>query len=515
MNKFYFDKEAASKAIGFIEMFCTHTKGELSGDPLILEDWQKKIIGDLFGWKNKKTNLRKYRTALVMVARKNGKSTLCAALGLYMLFADEEKGSEIYSAAGDRQQAGIVFEIAKQMILNNKELTKRAKVFRNSITNESKGNFYQAISSDSKTKHGINSNCLIFDELHTQPNRDLWDTLTTSVGARRQPLTIAITTAGYDRQSICYEIYNYAKKVKDKIIKDDTFYSAIYEADIDDDIQAIKTFKKANPNYGISLKKEYMKREAQRAVDVPSYQNTFKRLMLNIWTDSLTAWIGAKEWEACEGEIDLEKLKGKPCWAGLDLASTRDISALVLLFKEDDKFIILPFCFIPEENAKKRSEKDKVDYVTWIRDKHIFTTSGDVADYNFIKQKIIELGSTYNIQSIAYDRWMASMLVLDLINNEGVEMAPFGQGFRSMSAPTKELEKLILGEQIIHNGNPVMSWMLSNVAIQEDPAGNIKPNKAKSTEKIDGIVALIMALGEYMTSEDVDSVYDQRGLLVL
>ena len=360
MTDFYFDKEAASKAIGFIETFCTHTKGELTGTPLLLEDWQKKIIGDLFGWKQE-NGLRKYRTAFIEVGRKNGKSTLCAAIGLYMLFADDERGSEIFSAAGDRSQAGIVFEIAKQMILSNKELTKRGKVFRNSITNESKGNFYQAISSDSKTKHGFNANCIIFDELHTQPNRSLWDVLTTSTGARRQPLCIAITTAGYDRQSICYEIYNYAKQVQDNIIEDSSFYSAIYESEIDDDITDEEVWKKANPNYGISLRKEYMQRESQRAVDVPSYQNTFKRLMLNIWTDSQTAWIGPKEWEACEGEIDLEKLKGKQCWAGLDLASTRDISALVLLFKEDEKFIMLPFFFIPEENAKKRSERDKVD----------------------------------------------------------------------------------------------------------------------------------------------------------
>ena len=513
MTKFYFDKEAASKSINFIEMFCSHTKGELSGTPLLLEDWQKKIIGDLFGWKQE-NGLRKYRTAFIEVPRKNGKSTLCAAIGLYMLFADDERGSEVYSAAGDRAQAGIVFEIAKQMILKNPELTKRSKVFRNSITNESKGNFYQAISSDSKTKHGFNANCIIFDELHTQPNRDLWDTLTTSTGSRRQPLCVAITTAGYDKNSICWEIYNYGKQVQNKLIEDSSFYSSIFEAELDCDLTDEKVWKKANPNYGISLRKEYMKREAQRAIDVPSYQNTFRRLMLNIWTDSITAWIGNKEWEDCKGDIDLEKLKGKECWAGLDLASTRDISALVLLFKEDEKFIVVPYFFIPRENAKKRSERDKVDYMTWGKQGHIIFTSGDVADYNFIKKKIMDLGIEYRIQSIAYDRWNASQLVIDL-TNDGVPMEPFGQGFQSMSAPTKELEKLILGKQIIHGDNPAMNWMLSNIALQEDPAGNIKPNKAKSVEKIDGVVAMVMSLGEYMTEGDINSVYDGRGLLIL
>ena len=511
---YYFDKSAAKKAVGFIETFITHTKGEMSGKPFLLEDWQKKIVSDLFGWKNKKTDLRKYRTAYIQIGRKNGKSTLASALALYMLFADDERGSEIYSAAGDRQQAGIVHEIAKGMIVANPELSKRSKVYRNSIVNESKGNFYQAISSDSKTKHGFNANCIIFDELHTQPNRSLWDTLTTSVGSRRQPLTIAITTAGYDRNSICHEIYKYAQQVDNQSVKDETFYSCIYEAEMDDDITDEDVWKKANPNYGVSLKKNYMEIESQRAVDVPSYQNTFKRLMLNIWTDSVSVWIPNNEWMECHQEFDYSTLDGKECWGGLDLASTRDISAFVLLFKVDEKYIVLPHLFIPEENAKKRSERDGVDYVTWKNQGHIIATDGDVADYNFIKEKINELSKKYRIQSIAYDRWNASQLVIDL-QNDGANMDPFGQGFVSMSAPTKELEKLIIGKQIIHNDNPCMNWMLSNVAIQEDPAGNIKIAKNKSKEKVDGMVALVMALGEMMTEESTDSVYDERGLLIL
>jgi len=513
LTKFYFDKEAASKAIGFIETFCTHTKGELAGKPFLLEDWQKKIIGDLFGWKQE-NGLRKYRTAYIQVPRKNGKTTLASSVALLMLFMDKERGSEIYCAASDRAQSGLVFEIAKGMILNNKELSSRAKVFRNSITNESKGNFFQAISSDSNTKHGFNANCIIYDELHTAKNRDLYDTLLTSTGARIEPLFISITTAGYDKNSICYEVYNYAKQVKDKLIVDESFYSAIFEAELDSDITDEEVWKKSNPNYGISLRKEYMRRESQRAVDVPSYQNTFKRLMLNIWTDSQTAWIGAKEWELCEGDVDLQKLKNKECYVGLDLASTRDISALVLLFKEDEKFIIVPYFFIPEENAKKRSERDKVDYVTWIRDNHIIATSGDVADYNFIKQKILDLGKEYLIQSVCYDRWNASQLVIDL-QNEGVPMEPFGQGFVSMSAPSKQLEALILGKEIIHNNNPVLKWMIANTVMEEDAAGNIKPSKKKSSEKIDGVVALVMALGCYMTEGGYNSIYDDRGLLML
>ena len=511
---YYFDKDASHKAISFIETFITHTKGELTGKPFLLEDWQKEIVGDIFGWKNKDTGFRKYRTVFIEVPRKNGKTTLCAAIGIYMLFADNERGAEIYAAAGDRNQAGIVFEIAKSMILQNPELEQRGKVFRNSITNQSKGNFFQAISSDSKTKHGFNANCIIFDELHTQPNRDLWDTLTTSTGARREPLTIAITTAGYDRQSICYEVYSYAKKVKDGSIKDDSFYTVIYEADNEDDITSEEVWKKANPNYGVSLRKDYLKRESQRAVDLPSYQNTFKRLMLNIWTESQTKWIGHNEWMECYQDFDYSILEGKECWGGLDLASSRDLSAFVLLFNVDGKFIIRPYIFIPEENAKKRSDRDGVNYMEWLRDGHIFGTAGDVQDYNFIRAKINDLSKKYRIQSIAYDRWGASQLVIDL-QNDGATLDPFGQGFVSMNMPTKDLEIQIIGKNIIHDNNPCLNWCLSNVAIQEDPAGNIKPNKAKSTDRIDPIVALIMALGEYYSEDDGDSVYDERGIITL
>jgi len=509
----YFDKEAAERAISFIEKFITHTKGELTGKPLLLEDWQKDIVSKIFGWKTDE-GLRRYRTVYIQVPRKNGKTTLCAAIGLYMLYADNERGGEIYAAAGDRNQANIIFDIAKKMVQQNEQLNSRGKVFRSSIVNESKGNFFQSISSDSSTKHGFNASCILMDELHVQKSRDLWDTLLTSTGARREPLCLAITTSGYDRQSICYEIYDYAKKVESGAIEDESFLPVIYEADPEDDITDEQVWKKANPNYGVSLRKEYMQRESQRATEVPSYQNTFKRLMLNIWTENQAVWITQKDWIDNYEDFDYSTLEGSECWGGLDLASTRDISALVLLFKVDEKFIILPYFFIPLENAKKRSERDGVDYVSWIRDNHIIGTEGDVADYNFIKAKINELSKKYRIQSIAYDRWNASQLVIDLVN-DGANMTPFGQGFVSMSAPTKELEKLIIGKQVNHTNNPAMNFMISNVAIQEDPAGNIKIAKNKSKEKVDGVVAMVMALGEYMTGDDVDSVYDNRGLLIL
>ena len=511
--KYYYDKEAADRAVSFIEKFITHTKGELAGQPLILEKWQREIVEKIFGWKNKKTNLRQYRTALIIVGRKNGKTTLTAGIALYMLFADNERGSEIYAAAGDRSQAGLVHEIAKGMVLNNSELTNRAKILRNSIVNESKGNYFQAISSESKTKMGFNANFVIFDELHVQPNRDLWDTLLTSTGSRRQPLVIAITTAGYDKQSICYEVYSYAKKVLDGSIKDNSFLPIIYEANEEDDITLESTWKKANPNYGVSLRKEYMQRESKKAIDVPSYMNTFKRLHLSQWTENEIQWMGDKEWMECKGELG--DLSGMECWGGLDLATSRDITAFVLLFRVDNIFKIKPYFFVPRDNAKARSDRDGVDYMSWISQGYIIATEGNVTDYSFVRKKINELSKKYRIQSIAYDRWNASQITIDLMS-DGANMSPLGQGFASLSAPTKMMETLILSKEIQHDGNPVLRWMMGNVQLEVDAADNHKPSKKKSKEKIDGVVACICALAEYMSEEkEGDSVYDNRGLLIL
>ena len=513
--KYKFDEKKANRAVAFIERFITHTKGELAKKPFILETWQKeKIIKPLFGWVDK-NGLRKYRTCYIEIPRKNGKSNLSAAIALYMLFADGEPGAEVISAAADRNQANIVFGIAKQMVLNNKELQRRSKVFRNAITLEEKGSYYKSISSESNTAHGMNISCCIFDELHAQRDRDLWDVCTTAIGARRQPLIVAITTAGFDKQSICYEISEYATKVQNGVIKDDAFLPVLYRADIDDDWKSESVWEKANPGLGEIIKKEYFNQQYIKALNTPSFQNTFKRLHLNIWTGSESLWIDDDAWMQNNiAEIDLKLLRNRDCFAGLDLASTRDISALVLIFPNDDEtFEVLPYFFVPEEKVLQRTGGDGVDYKTWVDQNYIIQTPGNVQDYNFIQQKYIELAEQFNIISCAFDRWNSSQLVINLIN-DGAKMNPIGMGFVSQSAPTKWLEKLILAKQINHAGNPVLRWMLSNVHISEDPAGNIKLNKAKSKDKIDGLIAVVCALAEYMNTleGDNDSIYESRGL---
>ena len=515
-DKYYLDRPAGEKVVKWIEKYCTHVKGEWGGKPLILAEWQKEeIVIPAFGWKDKETGLRRYRRVFIFVPRKNGKSTLGSPLALYLLCADGEPGAEIFSAASDRLQAGIIHDVAKQMILQSPRLTEELRTFVSTITYPSNGSFYRVLSSDAPRQHGKNSHGIIFDEVHTQPNRELWDVLTTSTGSRRQPLTFAFTTAGFDRETICFEQYEYACKVRDGIIKDDTFLPVIYESDEKDDVFDEEVWKRANPCYEISLKKEYVVEEATRAKNTPSYENTFRRLQLNQWTSAETRWISDEVWMRGVVEFDLEKLKGKACVCGLDLASRRDVCAFMMLFPYEDTFIVISHFFVPGLMARERTQKDGVNYDQWIREGFITETPGNVTDYDYIRKFINEQNDIYEIRTIAYDRWNASQLVINL-QGDGFECTPFGQGFASMSAPTKELEGMVYNSQVNHLGNPVLRWMCSNVMIVENAAGDNKIDKSKSTEKVDGMVGLVMAVGEFMTHFDGDtSVYDDGGVKTL
>jgi phage terminase large subunit-like protein len=325
--KYQYDATKAERVIRFIETQCTHVKGELAKQPFILEDWQKDdIIRPLFGMVDA-NGIRQYRTAFLMLPRKNGKSNLVAAIGLYLLFGEGEPGAEVVTAAADRGQAAIIHEIQKQMILNSPEMSKRCNGYRKSIVLKRDASFIQAISADADTKHGFNCSAILFDELHSQPNRELWDVLNTSTGARRQPLVLAITTAGHDKQSICYEVYDYALKVRDGVIDDETFLSIIYEAPGDADIFDPKTWAAANPGLGVTIKTDYMTQQAAKAKALTTYENTFRRLHLNQWTSSEEKWLSDDDWMS--GVDALPDLAGRECFAGLDLAATEDRKSVV------------------------------------------------------------------------------------------------------------------------------------------------------------------------------------------
>lgn len=510
-TEFWYDEAAAQRAVEFFSKCLTHTKGEWAGQPLHLDEWQaEKIIKPLFGWK-RKDGTRKYRTAFIMIPRKAGKSTLAAGIANILLFADGEPGAEVYSAAADRDQAGIVFEMARGMIEASEPLRKRSSCYKRSIVVPSTGSSYKVLSSDAYTKHGLSAHGIVVDEVHALPDRELWDVLTTSTGARRQPLTVAITTAGYDRHSLCYELYDYAVKVRDGIIDDPAFLPVIFEASKDDDWTKPATWRKAHPGLGVSVKEEYFAAECAKAQQLPGYENTFKRLLLNIWTEQNTRWLALEAWDKCGA--DLPDLAGKTCYVGLDLATTTDIAALVLAFPIGSTVHLMPFYFVPQDGIKRRSDRDRVPYVDWARQGRIIATEGSVIDYDVIRAKINELSEVYHIKEIAVDRWNATQISTQLAG-DGFEMVGFGQGFASMTAPTKELERRILSQEINHGRCPILRWMASNVSVKQDPAGNIKPDKSRSTERIDGIVATLMALGRVMANdEDRGSVYDSDGIM--
>ena len=505
-----YDKDAADKVVRFFETYLTHVKGELGGMPLFLEGWQKKILRDVFGWK-RQDGTRKYRTVYIEIPRKNGKSSIGSGVALYLLLADGEPGAEIYSAAADRMQAGIIFDIAVGMINNNDKLRQQCHTFRNSIVSTDRTRFYKPLSSDAENKHGYNAHGIIFDELHTQPNRELYDVLRTSTGARRQPLTWIMTTAGYDKSSICWEVHEYARKVSEGSIVDDSFYSVIFAADRDADIYDKKTWQLANPGYGTIVKEEYILQQVNQIRNNPSFENTFRRLHLNQWTTSEIRWITDEAWMMCA--TPLPDLTGRVCYGGIDLSNTTDVSALVLFFPGDDDepSYVMPFFWIPEDKAYDLKDRDRADYLSWSRMGLVELTPGNVIDHKFIRQKINDLAGVYNIQRIGYDPWNAVQLVTSLMD-DGVPLGEFRQGFASMSAPTKQVEALVLGGKLAHGGNPVLRWMASNVMLKTDPAGNVKVDKSKSTEKVDGIIALVMAVGEAMTGDGTSNI---GGLVML
>jgi len=511
----WLDYDAAWQAIDFFPECLVHIKGDLAGQPFELEVWEQAIIGNLFGWKLP-DGRRRYRTAFVFVARKNGKTSLSAGLVLYVLFCDGEPGAEIYSAAGEREQASIIFDISKRMIEHEPELADRCKIFQKSIVIDSSASSYKAISADAKTKHGFNSHLVVVDELHVQPNRELVDVLETSTGARSQPLIVHITTAGlYDRESICWEKYDKAVKVRDGIIKDQSFLPVIYESGKDADWQDEEIWKKANPNYGVSVSKEYFRQQHKKAIDSPAFENTFRRLHLNQWTEQDVRFLSVDQWRKSGGGLDLNGLKGRECFGGLDLASSTDLASFVLAFPGSDGIIdVLPFYWCPKDKANTRELHDNVPYLTWARQGYIKLTEGNVIDYDVIEAKIKELNEIYHIREIAVDRWQAAQIITHL-SNDGFEVVPFGQGYASMSAPTKELEKLVLGVQLRHGNNPVLNWNASNISVEKDYADNYKPSKRKSIEKIDGIVALIMALGRMIVREpeiNINDIYNTAGI---
>lgn len=509
---YYLDEQAGQEAIDFFPTFLCHIHGEKALEPFHLEVWQQAIVGHVFGWKHRKTHLRRYREALILIPRKNGKSLLVSGISLYCLFCQRERGQQLYAAAGDRQQARLVHDVSKAMVLRDPDLSKRAEVLRNEIRYPDRDSFFRVLSSETSGAHGFNSSMIVLDELHVL-EREFVNVLATSVGARREPLILAISTSGFDQTSVCFEKYQYAKGVRDGHIGDPAFFPVLYEAPPEADWKDPEVWAAVNPNLGVSISHEYLERECQRAQESPAFESVFKRLHLNIWTEAASPYISLTDWDACQGEIP--DLSGRPCFGGLDLSATQDLTSFALCFppqEDGEPFHVLSWSWLPEDTARAQRRKP---YLQWIQEEHLTAISGAVIEHEVVLEKILQLKSQYEIVSVAFDRWGAEA-VRQALEAEGVVMVGHGQGFKDQNGPTKELLKLVLSRKLRHDGDPVLRWAISNLTVEQDAAGNLKPSKRKSSEKIDPVVALIMALAggvsheapmvsmyEGMTSEEI------------
>ena len=532
----YFDPDDAQIVLDFFPLL-QHSQGKWAGKPFELEPWQKFILWVVFGWK-KADGTRRFTICYNEMGRKNGKSTFAAAIGLVLLLLDGEPGAEVYTVATKLDQAKIIHTEAQRMVKASAALKKKARVYRSTIVVESTNSKYVPLGRDSDTQDGLNVSGALVDELHAHKTREMWDVIDSAIGAREQALLFAITTAGFNQNGICFEQRDYAIKVLTGSIIDDSFFAIIYTLDRDeatgemlDDWKDEKCWIKANPNLGVSVRISDMRRMCKAAIESPSKQNNFFCKKLSIWTSQENRWLNMEHWNLGQDEIDpvawrkdaMKRLIGRECIGALDLSSTTDISCHLLLFADDgedesEKYTVLPFFWIPKDNAHARERRDRVPYSLWARQGFVTMTDGNSIDYKFIRQEINDLQERYKHQEIAYDPYNATHLATELGEDDGFNMVEFRQGFISMNEPTKECERLVLSHAIEHGNNPVLKWMASNVSVKTDPSGNIKPVKPdnKSALKIDGMVCLIMAIGRAMFGGGADeSIYETRGMVTV
>ncbi|QPL37473.1 terminase large subunit [Thalassospira sp. B30-1] len=513
----YFSIPRADHAIRFFG-YLRHSTGKWGGQVFELANWQAFCTAVMFGWLWESTQKRRFRMAYIEVPRKNGKSTFLSPIGLYMMVADGEPGAQVYAAATKADQAKIVFDEAAKMARTSPVLRKRVRERAHHMEHPKSFSVFKYISADGKRLDGLNSHCNIIDEVHAHPNRLLIDVLRTGTGAREQPLTVEITTAGADPHSICREHHDYTVNVLKGLFENDGWFGFICSIDPGDDPFDELSWKKANPNYGISVFADGLKAEFKEAEDNPSALASKMRLYLNVWSQTAEIWLDIEKWRACETVYDRASMRGRRCYIGLDFGAVSDITALVLVFPPVDSgepVKIMPFFWVPLGTIEKRRVDQAVPYDVWLRDGLIFQTEGTATNYTAIEHFIIgdDAGNTglineFEVMEVDYDRYFAGQLIQHL-EERGVLCVAFGQGYFSMAAPCRELERLVLEGSIAHDGNPVMDWMIANTAVKMDDSGNmrpIKPDTRKDMRKIDGVVAMLMALGRMISAEEDSNV---------
>ena len=509
------NKKRAMEPIEFIQML--KLTDDFYGQPFVLMDWQHQILWDVYGTLNDE-GYRQYRYAYLEIPKKNSKTTTIAGVSLYHLACDAPDG-QIYCCAADRSQAALVYKAAVSMIDQSEDLqsilrvTESRKEIKNTIT----GTILKVLSAEAYTKHGINPTVVIFDELHAQPNRELWDVMTFGAGAaRKEPLWWVITTAGDDpdRNSIGWEIHEYAQRVIDGEIEDPIWYAKIYNAPEDANIYDEDTWYKANPSLGIAISVESVRQEAIAARNSESSERLFRWLRLNQWIAlKRIGWLPLSLWDQTNGEWDLSELVGKKCYLGLDLSSTTDITGECLLFPPQEgipEWRKIYEAWIPEDSMRERVRRDHVPYDRWVNQKILHTTPGNVIDYDFVEARIMAQKQQYNIQMLATDPWNSRMLTQRLMKAD-IEVAEVAQNMANMSPAMKEIERLMKADMMTHEPNPLARWCFGNVNIAVDGNGNIKPMKNKSIERIDLTVADINAMSVAIRMEKAN-VYEERGM---
>lgn len=509
---FAYDQARADRVIKFIEQFCAMSKGEWAGQPMKLLEWQKRdIIEPLFGWHDADQR-RRYRTAAIFTPKKNGKSTLLSALALYFLVGDREPGAEVISAACDRAQAGIIAREAAAMVRASPHLSKTLEVIdsRNVILHKASGSRYTVISADSFRAEGLNASAVLLDEAHAQRDTKLYDALRYAGASRRSPMVISISTAGYDRRptALWWQLWQYAERVMADPLVDPTFFGRIYKASDD----PAKWFDRdewyrANPSLGHTISEDSFAADANEARQNPAKLNAWARYRINVPTESDNRWFSPESWAACSGS-PLEPLDGRRCFGGLDIASNRDMTAAAFLFPNaDGSFDVDMRYWVPEQIIAEREAKDRIPYSQWIREGFVQVTDGARLDHDRVAADLIAYAATHNVQSIGVDPWNVGS-VASKLQHHGIGVVLVGQSIGSMSGPSKLLESLIHEKRIRTAGNPVLAFNAANVALMQDSNGNIKPDKARSTEKIDGVIAVICALAIASTSTPHNESWD-------
>lgn len=518
-SRYWFDEEAAADAVCFIEEFCVFITGEWGGQPFKLAPWQKHHIRQIFGWKRKSDNLRRYRVVWWYTPRKSGKSEIAAAVALYLLGFDKEPAAQVVAAANDKEQARIVWGKAAAMAEASPVLRQVYQVTHSTsyiLHQKSMSSFY-ALSSEIKNKDGLNIHGLIIDEIHEWTDRRFYAKLMTARGSRRQPLVFITTTAGDDIHSLCYELYDHAKRVLSGEIQDDTFYPVIYEATREEDWKSEAVWRKANPNYPVTPKADAMREAFNAALLMPLQENDFRRYHLNQWTSQKVRWLSTDAWEKCGEGFDPPAGRVRRAFLGLDLSSVNDMTALVTVLPwpgDVEGFDVMARFYLPAENLELAERRSKVPLKAWAERGLITLTDGNVIDYEYIKNDIKALDLVVSIESIGVDPYNATQISNDLLG-EGYPVVLVRQGYANVSPAAKELQRLVLAHQLRHGGNPVLAWHASNVAVRSDSHGNIAPCKQKSAEKIDGISALVTALSRALEGRDAGSAYEDRGITII